>query len=599
MFKNIQTNFKLKSLVAIFLTPVLLSGFFVSPARAEQANHIVISEIQAGTENGADDEFVELYNPTNQEIDLAGWELRKKNSSGNENNLVSSKKFVGIIKAKHFFLIAHENYKGATAKDLIYSVNSNNLSYDNNSVILYDSSGQIVDEKAWVQLLKGQSLERKAWNNGICVSSQGDGEFLGNGCDTDGPNDFEIGAIPNPQNSASLAEPFVSPSENVVPGAASNNSTNNISPNLLNQSSGPVAEAGEDKEGVIGEIMNFDGSDSFDPDGKELSYGWSFGDGKSGRKETAEHAYNASGEYTAVLKVSNGIASGEDSLKVKVSEPEFSDKIILSEILPNPKGPDKDGEWIELANIDGKRVNLHGWILEAKNKSGGNKYVFSGDNFIEPNGYLLIKRSQSNLVLANAGGEVNLLLPPDKNLSSVSYGAAKEGESYALINGVWKWTSSITPGEKNTVSQAVTKSANKTSGGKTIAEAGKENAVSETAIADNAAGDGGNGISEANISGVVVTGRIIEIADSVTASPAAAVSENSAVQDNSPETSGENLMAAEAGAISSLGNTGEPRNENSSSNGVKNNPWFWGDMALSALSLFLVWRYQELKKRIK
>lgn len=514
-------NTRRKRYFFILFPLFILAEFFISPARAEQTNHVVISEIQAGTENGADDEFVELYNPTNQEINLTGWELRKKNSSGNENNLVSSKKFVGTIGAKHFFLIAHENYKGNMVKDLVYSANSNNLSYDNNSVILYDSNGQSVDEWAWVQLLKGQSLERKAWINDICVSSQSGGEFLGNGCDTGGPNDFEIRAIPHPQNSQSAAEPFMSEAGNTDFAAASNNNLNAFSPlpspASVNQPNGP--------------------------------------------------------------------------------EPEFSDKIIISEILPNPAGADKDGEWIELANIGGNRVNLQGWILEAKTKSGGKGYIFSGDNFIGPNGYLLVKRSQSNLVLANTGGEVNLLFPPDKNLSSVFYGAAKEGQSYALINGVWQWTTDITPGEKNILTQIVPGSAGKTSIAETNAEAGKENAVSETVSADNASVDVENGIDAGASGGVVVTGQIIEIAGSQEKVSSPDAKENDVLQNDNFETSGQNLAAAEVGAISAWGSAGEPAQTNN--NETKNDPWFWGDMILSALSLFLVWRYQELKKRIK
>jgi hypothetical protein len=175
---------------------------------ASNANHVLISEIQAGTdEGGPEDEFVELYNPTEQIIVFAGWVLKKRASTGNEVNLVSSAAFSGSIAPRSFFLIAHKNYSGVTPADLIYSANSNNLAYTNNAVILYDAAGLRVDEADWVKIEKGESLERRAWQNG-CLSAQGSGEYLGNGCDSDSSaSDFEKRQIAHPQNSSSSPEP--------------------------------------------------------------------------------------------------------------------------------------------------------------------------------------------------------------------------------------------------------------------------------------------------------------------------------------------------------------------------------------------------------
>ncbi len=171
-------------------------------------NHLLISEVQRGTEGGgANDEFVELYNPTDQPISLAGFALKKKSSSGSEANLVSSGAFSGTIGAHGFFLIAHKNYQGAVAADLAYSANSNNLAYTSNGVVLYGVGGALVDYAGWGEIEKGQSYERRAFASGSCVSAQNSGELLGNGFDTDGQSDFEIRSVPQPQNSASGQEP--------------------------------------------------------------------------------------------------------------------------------------------------------------------------------------------------------------------------------------------------------------------------------------------------------------------------------------------------------------------------------------------------------
>ncbi len=174
--------------------------------------HVLISEIRAGVEGNLKDEFVELYNPTDAPVDLRGFALKKRTGSGEEVNLVSASAFVGVIAAHSFFLIAHEQYTGAVRPDIVYSVNSNNFAYANNTAVLYGATGTIVDEIGWSELQKGQSFERKALFAGGCVVAQsGVGIFLGNGCDTDSTSDFDVRALPDPQNSTSLSEPRVGP----------------------------------------------------------------------------------------------------------------------------------------------------------------------------------------------------------------------------------------------------------------------------------------------------------------------------------------------------------------------------------------------------
>jgi hypothetical protein len=180
------------------------------------ADHVVISEIMAGKEGFPEDEFIELYNPTNQSVVLDGWELRKKVvSSGNEVNLLDSDTFFGTISPKGFFLIGHANYSGEKQVDLRYST-VNDLAYSDNAVVLYNADhelGSVVDEVVYNEIEKNKSTERKAWKNGVCVlASSEEGEFLGNGCDNnDFFETFSLREVPNPQNTSSLLEPREAP----------------------------------------------------------------------------------------------------------------------------------------------------------------------------------------------------------------------------------------------------------------------------------------------------------------------------------------------------------------------------------------------------
>ncbi|MGE5297774.1 MAG: lamin tail domain-containing protein [Acidobacteriaceae bacterium] len=85
-------------------------------------NHLVISQIQVSGDNGAGDEFVELYNPTASPVSLLGWSLQYKSSTG-AFPLTTGKKNLPdvVIPANRYFLIAPSTYNGTVVPDLLSS----------------------------------------------------------------------------------------------------------------------------------------------------------------------------------------------------------------------------------------------------------------------------------------------------------------------------------------------------------------------------------------------------------------------------------------------------------------------------------------------
>ncbi|MBN1586914.1 MAG: PKD domain-containing protein, partial [Candidatus Omnitrophica bacterium] len=68
----------------------------------------------------------------------------------------------------------------------------------------------------------------------------------------------------------------------------------------------PVAVAGLARTVAVGEPVEFDASQSSDPDGDSLTYRWDFGDGQSAEGQKAQHKYAKGGNYLATLWVDDG-----------------------------------------------------------------------------------------------------------------------------------------------------------------------------------------------------------------------------------------------------------------------------------------------------
>ncbi len=181
-------------------------GFFLLTKASQLVfsvtDHLVISQIQT-TGEPATDEFVELYNPTLDEIDLTGWRLTRKTASGGTTeNLVGS--ISGTILAHGFFLISHQDYNGTPGPDLLYSTSADFA--DNNTIILSQKIGTnsylIIDEVGLGSAIEreGTAAPNPPHNGSIRRKS--------NGQDTDdNATDFEILTTSAPRNKQSPADP--------------------------------------------------------------------------------------------------------------------------------------------------------------------------------------------------------------------------------------------------------------------------------------------------------------------------------------------------------------------------------------------------------
>jgi hypothetical protein len=104
---------------------------------------VVINEVAwAGTQANADHEWIELYNPTNQNIDLTGWNLLSADGSPNIKDDFSGL----IIEADGYLLLERGDSADSDATNVVADLTySGSLSNSGEILRLYDPSGFLVD----------------------------------------------------------------------------------------------------------------------------------------------------------------------------------------------------------------------------------------------------------------------------------------------------------------------------------------------------------------------------------------------------------------------------------------------------------------------
>jgi cysteine-rich repeat protein len=208
----------------------------ISVTRASIPNHVVISEVAVAGPAGANDEYVELYNPTDQDIDITNWKLQYKPGSGStySNSVTIAPPTTGgtvKIRARGYFLLSQTGYvrgAGEPAADKTYSFSLSGQTGGGHVRIGPNSLTAAVDDVATVDKFgyggadspegsaapnppaAGRSYERKAGPDSTAASmgSGGADELKGNGQDTNNNfEDFVIRTVRQPQSSTSTPEP--------------------------------------------------------------------------------------------------------------------------------------------------------------------------------------------------------------------------------------------------------------------------------------------------------------------------------------------------------------------------------------------------------
>ncbi|PIR58558.1 MAG: hypothetical protein COU70_00165, partial [Parcubacteria group bacterium CG10_big_fil_rev_8_21_14_0_10_35_15] len=107
---------------------------------------ILISEIQIDTATSSNYDFIELYNPNPENINISGFQLKKRTSTGSEFS-VRVFPLGNIILANDYFLWANSDY--AFSGLILPDATSTQTLAKNNSLAFFDKNGNLLDSLAW------------------------------------------------------------------------------------------------------------------------------------------------------------------------------------------------------------------------------------------------------------------------------------------------------------------------------------------------------------------------------------------------------------------------------------------------------------------
>ncbi|MGG7144857.1 5'-nucleotidase C-terminal domain-containing protein [Clostridium nigeriense] len=205
-----------RKLLSGFLAFAMMLGLITVPVKevkAEVATYVVISEVYGGGGNGGatyKNDFIELYNPTDTDINLTGWKVQYSAKAGgfsDQNNTEIN----GVIKGNGYFLI--QEAKGSNGNvdlptpDVIGNIA---MSGTDCKVRLIDNNGNVIDLVGigTANEAEGNKTAKGMSNSKSVQRKDNDGKDNGitNGWDTNNNEEDFYSKEPTPRNSEYSSE---------------------------------------------------------------------------------------------------------------------------------------------------------------------------------------------------------------------------------------------------------------------------------------------------------------------------------------------------------------------------------------------------------
>lgn len=395
-------------------TSIYLGGSGAPPSLSYPK--ILISEIQIEGEE-ANHDFIELYNPNNFAVDISGYKLRKRTSSGSESSIRVFPP-ASLVPAKGYYLWASskdENFPSLINAD----TSTKQTLASNNSLALFAPDDTIISILAWgsssnpfVEISpfpenpgKNQSLGR--------IWDKEREEYKASGNNS---ADFEFQTpTPKRENQSLLFKDETPPEVNFNPISFSFNDFlftlswfgQDVTPSDLDGLSFVTPS------GLDGFSLEYNVTPS-DIDGISLWYqkenkDWQeWREGKEGEislppSQTEISLWPKEGKfYTFFLKAKDKAGNVSETIQVSTPEPFFTlpKTVVINEIAWMGTANSSNDEWIELYNNTGSEIDLNGWTLKAEDGTPEIKILSStaATTTISAQGFYLLERTDDKTV---------------------------------------------------------------------------------------------------------------------------------------------------------------------------------------------------------
>ena len=340
------------------------------------AQNVVISEIRASGQ----EEFVELYNPTDEEINMSNWYFSYFSSGNDWNNPWQSKQFLATstIASSSYFLIALGDYPEVNGNpDPDWKPYKINLSDESGSIGIFSCNPGEGGESCKIDAVGwGQTLVKE----GDAASPAPAGKSLGRKIAIDEGN-LNYLDLDNNRLDFGIQTP---------------------TPGEQNENLPPVAKFNFSPENPhVGDNILFDASFSFDPDGNISLFVWDFGDENfSTASSKITKFFSKSGDFTISLSVVDDLRATSTPVITQISVSRRDPlSIVINEISWMGTKASFSDEWIEFYNNTDENIDIINWSISgAKTKSClnfSNGDGFSTTTILRENFLIYAKRRES------------------------------------------------------------------------------------------------------------------------------------------------------------------------------------------------------------
>lgn len=155
---------------------------------------------------------------------------------------------------------------------------------------------------------------------------------------------------------------------------------------------------------------------------KDMRYVWDFGDEHKSYKRETTHRYEKTGAYHGSLTIRGEIEEVVKTFTIRIEKHPRYD-LRITALFPNPDGRDTDFEWIRIENREKKSVDLTGWIIASGTTEERlvNHKILTEDLRIGAGESFMLTRADSRFTLPNKQAVIELRRPDGSRADRVAY----------------------------------------------------------------------------------------------------------------------------------------------------------------------------------